>query len=129
MLATTTIPTLHSEHRVWTNELNFFKDEIKIFERRLAAVANRNEGLTVTAQVEHFQNRFIREKEVIDELKHNLSLNERQLAGFVKELNGLGLQSIRMDSHAKLRNDMQTHRKLYTELKNEFRRFEAFCLC
>lgn len=127
MFPTTTIPNLHLEYTQWMSELNFFKEEIKRFEHQLESVINRNTQVGVTSQVEHFQNRFIREKEVIDELKHKLHLSERQLAGFVKELNGLGLHSIKMDNHIRLRDDMRTYRKMYAELKSEFRGFETAC--
>lgn len=128
MYATTTIPNLHTEYRLWISELNFFKEEVGRFEQQLESVINHNNGFTISAGVEQFQNRFIREKEVIDELKHKLNISERQLAAFVKELNGLGLQSIRMDNHTKLRDDMGTFRKLYGELKQSFRKFEAVSL-
>jgi len=124
---TTSIPNLHVEYRLWTSELNFFKEEVRRFEHQLEALTNRNKKGGISAGVEQFQNRFIRQKEVIDELKHKLALSERQLASFVKELNGLGLNSIRMDNHVKLRADMLTFRKLYAELKNEFRKFEVVC--
>ena len=127
MFPTTTIPKLHTEYNIWMNELNFCKDEIKIFERHLENVITRNKAIAITAQVEQFQNQFIREKEVIDELKHKLNISEKQLAGLVKELSGLGLESIKLDNHPKLRDDMHTFRKIFTELKQDFRRFEAYC--
>jgi hypothetical protein len=128
MFPTTTIPNLHSEYRLWMEELNFFKEEVGRFEHQLENVINKTTGSEAAAGVEQFQNRFIREKEVIDELKHKLNLSERQLAGFVKKLNGLGLSSIKMDNHTKLRDDMRTCRKLHTELKNAFRKFESASL-
>jgi len=127
MFPTITIPKLHREHHLWVNELNFCKEEIAIFEKHLEGLVNKNSAVAVRAQVEHFQNQFIREKEVIDELRHKLNVSERQLAGFVRELSGLGLESIRMDNHSKLRDEVKTFRKIYTELKEAFRRFEADC--
>ena len=125
MFPTTTIPKLHTEYRSWMSELNFCKEEICIFERHLEAVVNNTEDVVVRAEVEHFQNQFIRQKEVIDELKHKLHISERLLAGFVKELSGLGLESIKMDNHCKLRDEVLIFRKLYGELKVDFRAFEA----
>jgi hypothetical protein len=77
MFPTITIPKLHLEHRQWIAELNFYKEEIRIFESYLENVVNRNTAIEARAQVEHFQNQFIREKEVIDELKHKLNISER----------------------------------------------------
>jgi hypothetical protein len=125
MFPTITIPKLHVEYRLWINELSFYKEEIAIFESHLEEIVNRHADVEIRARVEQFQNQFIREKEVIDELKHKLNISERQLAGFVKELSGLGLESIKMDNHGNLRGEMRTFRKIYNELKEAFRRFEA----
>lgn len=125
MFPTITIPKLHIEYSSWINELAFYKEEIVIFEGHLENIVNRYSQVAVRSKVEQYQNQFIRQKEVIDELKHKLHISERQLAGFVKELSGLGLESIKMDNHIKLREEMATFRKLYTELKEAFRRFEA----
>ena len=125
MYPTITIPKLHLEYRSWINELNFCKEEIRLFENNLVKLVGKTSGFYARAQVEHFQNQFIREKEVIDVLKHKLHISEKQLAGFVKELSGLGLESIKMDNHSKLREDMQIFRRIYTSLKEEFRRFEV----
>lgn len=112
------------EYQLWTRELIFYKEEIKIFEDHLCAILNRNNKNGVPAQVEHFQNQFILQKEVIDFLKHDLMVSERQLANFVHELSGEGIDTIKMDNHGKLRERMATFRKIFREIKNEFRRFE-----
>lgn len=125
MVGTVPIPKLHLEYRLWIAELQFAKEEIRIFEHHLEELVSKNFLIEVTAQVEQFQNRFIREKEVIDTLRHDLHGAEVQLVAFVKKLSGMGLESIRMDNHSKLRDQMNTFRKLYGELKQEFRRFEA----
>ena len=112
------------EYQLWTRELIFYKEEIKIFENHLAAILNRNNKNEVPAQAEHFQNQFILQKEVIDFLKHDLIVSERQLASFAQELSGEGIDGIKMDNHGRLRERMSTFRKIYREIKNEFRRFE-----
>jgi hypothetical protein len=124
MIATISIRSLHMEYQLWTRELVFYKEEIKIFEDHLSAILDRNNKNGVPAQVEHFQNQFILQKEVIDFLKHDLIVSERQLASFVQELSGDGIDGIKMDNHSKLRERMSTFRKIYREIKNEFRRFE-----
>ncbi|HYC27466.1 MAG TPA: hypothetical protein VEB42_01605, partial [Chitinophagaceae bacterium] len=118
------ISSLHLEYQLWTRELIFYKEEIKIFENHLEGLVNRNTGFVVHAQVEHYQNQFILHKEVIDHLKHDLHVSEKQLAAFVHDLSGAGIEGIKMDNHTKLRERMIIFRKLYKELKTEFRRFE-----
>ena len=124
MIATISIRSLHMEYQLWTRELIFYKEEIKIFEDHLEALLKRNNKNGVPAQVEHFQNQFILQKEVIDYLKHDLGVSERQLAGFVYEMSGDGIENIKMDNHGKLRERMSTFRKIYREIKTEFRHFE-----
>ena len=67
-------------------------------------------------QVGHFQKQFIRHKEVIDQLKHNLGVTERQLKSFVLDVQGMGLHNFKMDNHPELRKEMQTFRKIYNTL-------------
>ncbi len=122
---TISVPQLHQEYRTWMNELNFYKDEIQVFEGHLEELITKNTRQVVTAQVEHFQNLFIRQKEVIDLLKHDLNLSERHLTAFVRKMSGMGLSSIKMDNHTKLREQMQIFRNLFTDLKNGFRRFQS----
>jgi hypothetical protein len=124
MIATISIRSLHMEYQLWTRELIFYKEEIKIFEEHLATLLDRNNKNGVPAQVEHFQNQFILQKEVIDFLRHDLRVSERQLANFVGELSGDGIENIKMDNHGELRERISTFRKIYREIKNEFRRFE-----
>ena len=124
MIATLSIRSLHREYQLWTRELSFYKEQIKIFENQLAAVLNRNNRNGVSAQVEHFQNQFILQKEVIDYLKHDLNVSERQLAGFAQKLSGEGIENIKMDNHGKLRERIISFRRIYGEIKKEFQRFE-----
>lgn len=125
---TISIPKLHTEYTAWMDELTFYKEEIKIFERHLEHLIANNRDKDTLAQVEHFQNVFIRQKEVIDTLKHNLHVSEKQLTAFVKKMSGMGLSSIKMDNHTRLRDEMQTFRKLFNDLKTEFRKFETVCM-
>lgn len=123
MVPTISIRNLHLEYRLWVNELAFYKDEIKIFEHQLEDSVNKKDLNEKTPKVEQFQNKFILQKEVIDLLKHDLNTSEKQLASFAQELSGTGLDGIKMDNHTKLRERMSTFRKLYSELKNDFRKF------
>ena len=124
---TISINKLHSEYDDWMEELTFYKEEINTFEHYLENIATKFKGREIMAQVEHFQNSFIRQKEVIDTLKHNLHISEKQLSAFVKKMSGMGLSNIKMDNHVRLREEMQIFRKLFVALKTDFRKFESFC--
>ena len=124
---TISISKLHAEYTAWMEELTFYKEELKIFELHLQNLVGKLECKDAKAGVEHFQNVFIRQNEVIDQLKHNLHVSEKQLSVFVKKMSGMGLTSIKMDNHTRLRDEMQTFRKLFTEMKTDFRKFESEC--
>ena len=125
MTPTISIRSLHMEYQLWMRELIFYKEEIKIFEHHLEMLLERNNNKEFLAETEHYQNQFILEKEVIDHLKHDLNVSERQLASFVHDLTGMGLASIKMDNHTVLRERMKTFRQIYGELKHDFRNFES----
>jgi hypothetical protein len=124
MITTISIQGLHEEYQVWSRELTFYKEEIKIFEDHLATLLRRNTKNSIPAHIEHFQNQFIVQKEVIDFLKHDLLISERQLARFAQELSGDGIDNIRMDNHEKLWERILSFRRIYRKIKNEFQRFE-----
>ena len=125
MTPTISIRSLHLEYQLWMRELTFYKEEIKIFEAHLEILVSNNTAMEVRAGVEHFQNQFICHKEVIDRLKHNLNVSEKQLAAYASDLSGSGIENGRLDNHPVLREEMIIFRKIYKELKTEFRRFEA----
>ena len=116
---------LHFEHKVWMNELNFFEDEIMTFEHRLEELAKQN--LTkrdVMVELEHFQNQFIRQKEVINELKHDIRMHQQYLTG-VAEANPTTSDQPKFQDHTNLRERMETFRKIYLDLKTEFFQYAA----
>ncbi|GAB4091865.1 hypothetical protein [Flaviaesturariibacter terrae] len=125
MYPTISVRGLHLEYQLWMNELDFAKEEIGIFEKHLEPIVCNYSDRNVCARAEQFQNKFIRHKEVVDELRHKLHGSEVQLATFVRDMSGMGIDSVKMDNHVKLRDDVYRFRELYTELKKDFRRFGA----
>ena len=51
--------------KVWKEELRFHRKEMEKFEKKLESIAKRNLGIEAMAPLEGFQNKIIREKEVI----------------------------------------------------------------
>ena len=115
---------LHFEHQVWLNTLQFCKDEIGIFERRMEEIVSRNTDKALLAELEHFQNQYIREREVIDELRHDIKQHENFLEQEVKE-HPIAIDHRAFGDHTILRERMGTFEQLYKELKDEFYRWMA----
>jgi chromosome segregation ATPase len=116
------IHELHAEHNEFLSVLAFAKDEIKTFKTRLNEVVTANNKQEVMAQVEHFENQFLRHNEVIDELKHEIHECEVRIAKLAEE-NNVATDHRKTDDHAELRDQMETFNKIYSELKTEFKKF------
>ncbi|MBI1287763.1 MAG: hypothetical protein GC178_09310 [Flavobacteriales bacterium] len=128
-MTTTTAPKkhideLHFEHRVWTNNMKFYLDELLIFENRLGELVQKNSKTEVTAQIEHFQNQFIRQREVAEELISKCGDHEKFLANQAKD-HPIAIDHVLFADHTKLREEVNTYEKLYRELKDEFMAFVA----
>jgi hypothetical protein len=74
------------------------------------------------AELEKFQNKFIRENEVIDILIHDINGHEAILVNSVKE-NPVASDHRLFDDHSGLRDRMEVFLKIYNELKPEFMRY------
>lgn len=116
------IHELHAEHNEFLSVLAFAKDEIKTFKTRLNEVVTANNKQEVMAQVEHFENQFLRHNEVIDELKHDVHECEVRIAKLAEE-NNVATDHRKTDDHVELRDQMETFNKIYSELKTEFKKF------
>lgn len=106
----------HHENKTWSRLLDFFKQENTFLKTRLAEVVDYSVDKEFLALAEQFQNRFILKDEYIDELRHDINLQELELINLNHNL--IGNKLIRQQE--KLRNEMEYFEKDFTELKNEF---------
>jgi hypothetical protein len=118
------ITDLHFQHKVWINELSFSKEKLAIYQERLEDLASRNTDREMKLEQEQFQNRFIRQREVIDVLSHEVREHESDLVKFAKE-HPVATDRVHFEDHTDMRDKMNTFSKLFTELKQDFHRFSA----
>ncbi len=116
------ISDLHSDHRIWQNALEFYKQEVGLLEDRIAEIAERNTAQDVRAEVEQFQNRYIRQKEVVDTLRNKINHHTDALAREYKD-HPVAIDHRLFADHTGLREEMTTFEKLYRELKDELNRW------
>lgn len=114
---------LHYENKVWKNELLFVADEIQVYENRLTDLVMGETPHEMLPKLEHFQNQFIREKEVIDHLKHDVNSHEHKLVEWVRAEKG-NEESLAV-KHEALQERMAIFRKIFAELKGKFYQFLA----
>lgn len=109
---------LHLEHTLWSKELSFAEDELRFFDKKLGQVVTQLQDKTLLAKLEHFQNQFIRQREVVDELKHDIGIHEQSLSRQLQQ--DLPPDDQVADDHHAVRERMHLFRRIFAELKAEF---------
>ncbi len=116
------IATLHKDHEEWINKLNFYKDDIAVFSNRLQEVAGKNNSKEFSAELEHFQNQLILQKEQIDTLKHAIHAHEHDLETSVA-LNPIASDHRRLPDHNGRQEDLKRFEELFASLRKELLAF------
>lgn len=102
--------------KVWKEELRFHRAEMEKFEKKLESIAKRNLGIDAMAPLEGFQNKIIREKEVIGRMLQRIRMKRKiiKTTDLDEELDG----RLR-NQQTSMRDDMKTYIKLHYELKED----------
>jgi hypothetical protein len=102
--------------KVWKEELRFHRQEMEKFEKKLESIAKRNLGIDAMAPLEGFQNKIIREKEVIGRMLQRIRMKKKIIGttDLSEELDG----RLR-NQQTSMRDDMKTYIKLHYELKED----------
>lgn len=87
-------------------------------EKRLGEIVSRNTSQDVLAQVEHFQNQLIIQKDQLDRLAHELNLDQDKLQAEVRK-NPVAVDHRTVTDHGDIRESMATFERLFAELKAE----------
>ena len=102
--------------KVWKAELRFHRKEMEKFEKKLEAMAKRNPGVEAMAPLEGFQNKIIREKEVIGRMLQRIRMKRKIIeSGDLSEEMDTRLRN----QSTSMRDDMKTYIKLHYELKED----------
>ncbi len=116
------IAQLHAEHKEWMSKLDFYSDEITVMKSRISEVASKNNGKDILAQVEHFQNQCILQKENIDILKHEIKKHESALEANINA-NPTASDHRSVENHPQHSEDVNSFEKIFNELRHEFNNF------
>ena len=122
MESTVSIDQFQEELQSWKHELSSIKQEIRHFEKHLESMAAKNLPKDLLAQVEHFQNSFICQKEVIDRLRHDLPDSRHKVENI---FNSRLDSSEGVRAHDLLSDRMDMFRRIYDEVRDHFKRFES----
>ncbi len=113
---------LHSEHQEWQSKINFYKSELKNFDNELLNLAKQITSGDKMATIEHFQNQFIIQNEVLDIMRHDFKQYENEIE-FIQEhavdKTVGGIHEMKADQLEKL----NSFEKVYHQLRDEFHNF------
>ncbi len=104
----------------WKREIKFQDAEMDFFEEQLESIAMRNLGTDVMRRVEGFQNKIIREKEVMGELRHRIRIKKREIAQ--AKIDNKPEPKF-LEKQVSLKEEMRTFIKLHYDLKEELMDF------
>jgi hypothetical protein len=109
----------HHENKTWARLLDFFKQENSFLKNRLSEVVDHSTDKDFLALAEQFQNKFIIKDEIIDELRHDINLQNVDLINSNDSL----VDNKLIKRQEKLRNEMEYFEKDFIQLKNEFNKY------
>lgn len=104
--------------------MNFFRDELKIFNHRLEEVAMLADKQEVKANIEQYQNRIIAENEAIDKLVHRINAHESGLTKYAID-HPVAIDHVLFKDHTELRADVNRNDEMFQDMKKDFLRFVA----
>lgn len=119
---TKSIGELHAEHTDWLKRLDFYTDEITIMRNRISEIAAKNTAKEVLAQVEHFQNALVVQKNNIDELHHAIKDHDSYLENRVEE-NSVAADKRQVHDHPKMRDNFNSFETYFNSLRHELNQF------
>ena len=106
----------------WLRSIDFFRQENSFLKNRLAEVVDGTTDRDFLAQAEHFQNQFIIKDEFLDELRHDVQEQERDLTHRFRHQN-FSPDSAMRDRQQQLRGQMHYLEKEFNSLRYEFNNY------
>ncbi|HPG06747.1 MAG TPA: hypothetical protein P5275_14740 [Saprospiraceae bacterium] len=106
----------HASHRGWIKELDYFQDEVKIFQNELVKVWQQNiQSYSIQEHIQEYRSILMKKLIHIDDYRHRILDLERKMA--VGELDTIA------STHAELASLMQAFKEEFETLKTTFHRF------
>lgn len=122
MNKTSLITDIHSTNREWLNLISFYQDELMIMERRISEVVEKNNAVEVLANVEHFQNQVIIQKNHLLDMQGEIVQLEDQITAEII-VNPVASDHRRHDTPVDLSERVVQFRVLFYELRKDLLEF------
>ena len=102
----------------------FYNDEITILQGVLSEIASKNTGDEALKEVEHYQNQFIVQRDNLDQLAHNIRLNEQKFEQEVND-NPVAVDHRRMEYHQAEKDFIEYFENNFKGLRTDFKIFSS----
>lgn len=110
----------HQEHRDWLSQLDFYQDQVLIFQKELTEVVRKHPHLlSIIEHVDEYRKILIKKLDRIDDFRHEILRHEKLLSDM--ELAEGALTS----DHDKVRTHLTDFIDSFEQFKVSFRRFAA----
>ena len=111
----------HVELLEWLKGLDFYKNELRFWRKKLAVVVMNQNTKDVLREAEHFQNQVIVQENQIDMLRHDVKQFENRLdIEFELISKGAKIAPEVLEWENQLRDRMKTFEHIYVDLKHEY---------
>ncbi len=108
----------HKEHQEWLKELDFYSDEIKIFQKELSVIMDRHpDQFSITEHSDEYKQIFHKKLEEINKLRQQMQLHEHELTNQNEPIND------EIWDHETTRVNLLDFVNRFEKLKKNFRRF------
>jgi hypothetical protein len=115
---------LNYEHFDWLKAIDFYKDDLSVLQKRLAEVSFKNTGKEVMADVEHFQNQIIVQRNNLEELSHGIYEHIHHVVEDSRVHAGRVAQPL-VEEHSQKKDEFQSLMHVIKGLRSEFNHFIA----
>ena len=112
---------MHAQHAEWQNKIKFYRSELDNLNKRLDEVVLSKPPQELMATIEHFQNQFTVQSEVLDIMRHDFKQHENAIEA--KQENMKNFDSSLLDNHKSHEERLDQFEKLFKELRDEFNGF------
>ena len=117
----TSIPEFqHKEHKEWLGKIDFYQDQIKIFQKELSMVIHQHPDLfSVIEHVDEYRNILLKKLGKLDDLRRQIILHEKKVA------EDINTDAIGLWDHLEVRKQINAFEKQYEKQRKRFRKFVA----
>lgn len=121
-METTMTTALETEHVKWLVSIDLFKQQLKMMDKEIAEFVSGKYPKSLAPRIEQFQNQIIRQREVLDILRHDIKSHENE----IERMTNFALEYLRdrvTREHVGLKKQYNRFVELFLELELDFHDF------